>query len=320
MVVLVSVNLAVMNLILAVIVEKASEAREISDAEEVKRKSKDFEKASRRLFRLCEDLDLDKSGSLTFQELTQGYRDNPEFQANLKVMDIHEVDLEVVFGMLDVDNSGTVEYSEFVEQLYMMKTCDMHTTLVFVKYYVTEMRQKMMETLGSLRQKGGLSEGSKSAEYDLDSPEAAEGPGAASLPKPKAGVAQIKDLVDLDIQQGGPIDKGEEFRAEPEELVKLRQFREELMEMLRAAGQRADEQSKELDRVIEAEEARTRQKGKDRYKPPEDRGEAEMEEVDNVCAIMPSLCQMHAGSGDARGSARTVDSTKRRDQVAVVGT
>lgn len=141
--VLVTVTLAVMNLILAVIVDKASEARENSVAQIAIMKERDFLVASRHLLRIFEDLDADSTGSVSFEEMADGYKNHPDFRDIMKVMDVQEDDLEVVFGLLDTDDSGTVCYKEFVEQLHMLKNGESHTLLVFIKFYIMEMRSKL---------------------------------------------------------------------------------------------------------------------------------------------------------------------------------
>lgn len=139
--VLASVSLALMNLIFAVIVERANEARSMTLRQEAQRKEKEYALASSKLVDLCKQLDTDRSGTISFAELQEGYRVNEEFSAILRVMDVQEADLEVVFSMLDADGSGDVGYEEFVEQLHMMKDREAHTLLVFIKFYVMEIRQ-----------------------------------------------------------------------------------------------------------------------------------------------------------------------------------
>eukprot|EP00928_Gymnodinium_smaydae_P080612 TRINITY_DN6427_c0_g1_i1.p2 TRINITY_DN6427_c0_g1~~TRINITY_DN6427_c0_g1_i1.p2 ORF type:complete len:298 (+),score=78.87 TRINITY_DN6427_c0_g1_i1:1338-2231(+) len=94
--------------------------------------------AKKKLERLCEQMDKDGSGSMSFEEITQGYDEIPEFADTLRVMDIKRDDLQMVFNILDSDGSGDVEYKEFVDQLHKMKSHDVHTLIVFVKYYVIQ--------------------------------------------------------------------------------------------------------------------------------------------------------------------------------------
>merc|ERR1712070_533245 len=62
-------------------------------------------------------------------------------------MDVDIDDLELVFSILDEDQSGTVTSAEFVDQLHKMKTQESHTLLVFIKHYVNEIREKVTDQL-----------------------------------------------------------------------------------------------------------------------------------------------------------------------------
>merc|ERR1712226_1058413 len=70
----------------------------------------------------------------------------------MRAMDIAEDDLEAVFSILDADGSGDCEYDEFVAQLWKMKSQDAHTLLVFIKYYITEVRTKVSQQMDFLQQ------------------------------------------------------------------------------------------------------------------------------------------------------------------------
>jgi len=141
--VLVTTNLAVLNLLLGVIVERATEAKAVSIKEEAAKKDREFAEAGQYLYDMCRAMDIDQSGRLTLEELTVGFEENVNFSKILRVMDIDRKDLEVVFNMLDEDGSGDVAYEEFVEQLHMMKSHESHTLLIFIKFYVMEIRAKL---------------------------------------------------------------------------------------------------------------------------------------------------------------------------------
>lgn len=148
--VLVSVDLALMNLILAVIVDRAQEARQVDLRQEAREKQQNFKKAAEHIHDLCEQMDTDKSGSLTLAEIMTGFDVNQEFQDTLTVMDITKDDMSTVFSILDNDRSGDVLYAEFVDQLHKMKTSDTHTLLVFIKYYVMEIRERLLAEIQEL--------------------------------------------------------------------------------------------------------------------------------------------------------------------------
>mmetsp|Transcript_3898 Transcript_3898/g.10812 ORF Transcript_3898/g.10812 Transcript_3898/m.10812 type:complete len:523 (-) Transcript_3898:98-1666(-) len=144
MFVLVTINLLVVNLILAVAVEKAQQAHENDQALVVKQKVKEKEeqhhKAQAELIRMCHSMDEDGSGCLTLQELLNGYDNDQYFANSLKAMDIEKDDLEMVFNILDKDGSGDIDYSEFVDQLHKLKTQDQHTLLIFILHHIKEVQ------------------------------------------------------------------------------------------------------------------------------------------------------------------------------------
>eukprot|EP00747_Dinoflagellata_sp_TGD_P197186 gnl/TRDRNA2_/TRDRNA2_68251_c0_seq1.p1 gnl/TRDRNA2_/TRDRNA2_68251_c0~~gnl/TRDRNA2_/TRDRNA2_68251_c0_seq1.p1 ORF type:complete len:625 (+),score=120.57 gnl/TRDRNA2_/TRDRNA2_68251_c0_seq1:67-1875(+) len=157
--VLVSVQLAILNLILAAIVDCAMEARKGSLHEIAVAKAKQFEHAKAKLIRLCAQLDRDKSGKLTLDELYVGIDSSEEFHDTLQVMDISKEDIHVLFGMMDSDSSGDVDFKEFVQQLYNMRSQETNITLMYIKFYVNEMLIRMeenklfqAEVLGRLKQ------------------------------------------------------------------------------------------------------------------------------------------------------------------------
>jgi len=141
--VLVSLVLGALNLLLGIIVERAMEAKAVSAKEVASKKEKHRKEAGERLFEMCESMDGDKGGTLSVQELLAGYEENEEFRNLLHMMDVGHRDLHVVFGMLDTDGSGDVEYKEFVEQLQMLKDQDAHTLLMFIRYYIVEIRDQL---------------------------------------------------------------------------------------------------------------------------------------------------------------------------------
>eukprot|EP00927_Polykrikos_kofoidii_P064589 TRINITY_DN5995_c0_g1_i1.p1 TRINITY_DN5995_c0_g1~~TRINITY_DN5995_c0_g1_i1.p1 ORF type:complete len:807 (+),score=145.97 TRINITY_DN5995_c0_g1_i1:81-2423(+) len=147
----VTIHLGLMNLILTVIVDRAAAARVDDEHLRADDKRVGFEKAREKLVRLCELMDTDESGCLTLEELQSGFETNNEFASTLKAMDVAKEDLRTVFQILDEDRSGSVTYDEFVAQLHKMKTQEAQTLLVFIKYYVVDVRQKVSEQLDILK-------------------------------------------------------------------------------------------------------------------------------------------------------------------------
>lgn len=134
--VLATIQLGMMNLILAVIVERAHESREEDRYLQHLNKEEQYQESCAKLLGVCQELDTDNSGHVSKAELVKGAYDSLEFASLLKLMDICVDELEAVFEILDVDKSGTVSYKEFVDQLHRLRTGDSHTILMLIKHDV----------------------------------------------------------------------------------------------------------------------------------------------------------------------------------------
>eukprot|EP00747_Dinoflagellata_sp_TGD_P112675 gnl/TRDRNA2_/TRDRNA2_171535_c1_seq3.p1 gnl/TRDRNA2_/TRDRNA2_171535_c1~~gnl/TRDRNA2_/TRDRNA2_171535_c1_seq3.p1 ORF type:complete len:566 (+),score=90.35 gnl/TRDRNA2_/TRDRNA2_171535_c1_seq3:225-1700(+) len=139
----VTVQLALLNLVLAGIVDSAVEARKGSEKDIANDKTEARAKAEARLVTLCEYMDESGDGKLSLEELLNGYSDNEEFRNLLTTMDVQVDDMPIMFAIMDQDKSGDVDYYEFVSELHKMKAQDMQAMLVFIKFYVTDIRSQL---------------------------------------------------------------------------------------------------------------------------------------------------------------------------------
>merc|ERR1719335_276709 len=138
-----------LNLITAVIVDTAAQAREADVLHMAAQKEYERKFAWETVANICVDMDTDKDGNITLQELKRSANKIPELSAHLSVMGVEFHDLQMVFDMLDSEQHGKIPIGEFVNQLYTMQTHEHKTTHVFVKHYVEEIRKdvKMMKKL-----------------------------------------------------------------------------------------------------------------------------------------------------------------------------
>lgn len=143
----VCINFGMLNLILSVIVDRASEARADDQHQRLLEKRTEFKHAAAKLRQMCDDMDTDQSGCLSLEELARGYDENEEFATVMRVMDVARGDIDMVFHILDEDKSGHVTPNEFVDQLYRMKSQEAHTLLVFIKHYIMDVRKMVTEEL-----------------------------------------------------------------------------------------------------------------------------------------------------------------------------
>lgn len=144
-IIMMTVSLGVMNLILAVIVERAAEAR--ANDKERRLKEKEQERASNMvdLAKLCASMDVDGSGSLSLDEMLQGFDESEAFQALMEHMDVKRDDVETIFNVLDEDRSGEVSYLEFCKHLGSFFERDPKIVGSLVKYSMIEVRQVIKE-------------------------------------------------------------------------------------------------------------------------------------------------------------------------------
>jgi hypothetical protein len=136
-----TVSIGLMNLLLAVIVDQATQARAADVATLVKEEQEQGERLKEQLVTVCTEMDNDNSGVIGLAELQDGYKRNRDFRLTMKAMDIEEEDMKSLFKMMDEDKSGTVPYAEFADHVWKMKSTDDHTLLLFLKFGISEVLQ-----------------------------------------------------------------------------------------------------------------------------------------------------------------------------------
>lgn len=115
--VLVTVQLGFTNLILAVIVDASAEAREGDTNAKVKEMKRQREKSLQEMHDLIKRLDTDNSGTITLQELHIGYDCDKKLHDKFVSLGIDRADMDTMITAMDNDNSGDVDYEEFVAAL-----------------------------------------------------------------------------------------------------------------------------------------------------------------------------------------------------------
>jgi len=149
--VLTTVQFGLLNLIIAVIVDRAIEAREEDVEHKLREKESDLQQAMNELRGLCVQMDSDNSGNLTIDELQRGYDRIQSFRDMLRVMDIDKSEMATVLEIMDIDGSGEVSYEEFVSELHKMKTQESHTLLVLIRHQVDQIRKANEEQMALLK-------------------------------------------------------------------------------------------------------------------------------------------------------------------------
>lgn len=145
------ISLALMNLILAVVVEAASDARAAGMAEKAEEEHQKLLAAKQRLLDCCTEMDADGSGTITMEEFMDAYNESENFRSLVKSMDVDVHELDMLFEVVDDDASGHVEYGEFVDQLDRMK----HQTSQMILFTVGSVKRHVRTLEAQLANKGG---------------------------------------------------------------------------------------------------------------------------------------------------------------------
>jgi len=129
---LVTVQLGFTNLVLAVIVDKANEARELNKEERLKEKKKSEEACLDMWQAVMKSVDSDGNGTINEQELLEGYK-IPNVRENLKELNIGQKDLKDLFRLMDCEDKGELEYDKFVDCFRKAQQQDGRVYMMFLQ-------------------------------------------------------------------------------------------------------------------------------------------------------------------------------------------
>merc|ERR1719198_1318655 len=77
-------------------------------------------------------IDQDHDGLISYTELMTAY-DNGEVRDALNMMGLGREDLKIIFGLLDDDNSGSLDYNEFIDKFLKAQSQDLRIYLMMTK-------------------------------------------------------------------------------------------------------------------------------------------------------------------------------------------
>lgn len=142
-----TVVLGFSNLILAVIVDCAADARK-DDLEYQERVQLLGEEAAMQKFlKLCSELDTDGSGELSYNEFEMAYESCGELSQMLKVMNIERADLPMLFEIMDEDQNGDIGYAEFAQSIHKMRSSEAYLNFTFIKHEIREVKEATLKEL-----------------------------------------------------------------------------------------------------------------------------------------------------------------------------
>jgi len=140
--VFVLVQLGLMNVIVAVVVDRQTAARDEDRALQQTMKEEQQAASYKQLLKLCNQIDSDGDGMITAEELYT----NPDLVELLHYMEVQKRDLPLIFQIIDIDGDGNLSNSEFVEMLYEMKTADTKT-ITFINRKQTDQICSMVSVM-----------------------------------------------------------------------------------------------------------------------------------------------------------------------------
>ncbi|CAE7224153.1 Scn5a, partial [Symbiodinium pilosum] len=140
-----TISLGLMNLILAVIVERAAEARENDHEEKIKQKQNQRARSMEDLAKLCASMDIDSNGLISLAEMKKGYDEVDEFAKLMQVMDMKKEDMETVFNVMADSVTDEVSYLDFCKSLSSFVKRDPIIMQSLVKFSVMEVRKILRE-------------------------------------------------------------------------------------------------------------------------------------------------------------------------------
>jgi len=140
-----TITLGLLNLILAVIVERAAEARENDHEEKIKQKENQRARSMEDLARLCATMDVNNNGLISLVEMQEGYDDVDEFAKLMQVMDMKREDMETVFNVMADNVSQEVSYLDFCQSISSFFKRDPVIMQSLIKFSVMEVRKILQE-------------------------------------------------------------------------------------------------------------------------------------------------------------------------------
>jgi len=146
-----TISFGLLNLITAVIIEIANDARDRDLHHQLRLKEAQLLTAKNKFEELCIEMDGDHNGSLSVEELTQSFDQGEDLYRVCRMMDIEREELAFMYGVLDVDRDGQLTHSEFSSQMYNWKAKDVRTLLMFLKSDILDTRHTLQKQFDILR-------------------------------------------------------------------------------------------------------------------------------------------------------------------------
>eukprot|EP00933_Yihiella_yeosuensis_P027430 TRINITY_DN21323_c0_g2_i6.p1 TRINITY_DN21323_c0_g2~~TRINITY_DN21323_c0_g2_i6.p1 ORF type:complete len:589 (+),score=100.35 TRINITY_DN21323_c0_g2_i6:89-1855(+) len=152
---LVTVQLGFTNLILAVIVDAAADAREKDIQEKNAQRKREEVEDVKQLGDVLARVDKDGSGTISVEEFYQGFDEEPGLQHRLLAMGLDREDLIDLMLLIDADKSGELSYEEIISAFLKAEQQDARVQFLRMQLQMdslsTQVQELSASTASSLR-------------------------------------------------------------------------------------------------------------------------------------------------------------------------
>merc|ERR1719491_531311 len=133
-----------MNLILAVVVDRAVEAREANKDRGVTQKMKDEVERKIDLLSLIAALDMDETGHVSKTEVQRGIEEDYNFQKVLMLADVEPDELMAAFDFMGKNNNDEISYLQLCDVLDEFQAADVRKLAVLLKHQLHDIGRKVV--------------------------------------------------------------------------------------------------------------------------------------------------------------------------------
>merc|ERR1719161_1559644 len=149
-------NLTLLNLVTAIIVENVLEISRAEERNKMKEEEKKHKALLLQLKSLFHEIDSDESEEITIEELRDALDTNQVAGQTFHDLEIPFHEAEVMFALLDLDGSGSVSVDEFVEGALRIGGAAKGKHLLAVQYDMNKMWIDMTARFAAVQQHLGM--------------------------------------------------------------------------------------------------------------------------------------------------------------------
>lgn len=157
--VLVTVQLGFMNLLLSVIVDGAAEARGENDRIANLLKMKENLEDVQRLYESLQSIDLDHSGTLSWEEMEQGFDADPNLQERLMSLKLDKESLQMLFKLLEDTETGHIFYFDLIDAIKKAEHDDQRLQFMLMKMRIDKIDRVQDSIAHAVAQLSGAEKG-----------------------------------------------------------------------------------------------------------------------------------------------------------------